>query len=153
MKNIELGEKLKNRFKELETLVADELGAATMEALSNIIHFNDIDDIADIVDDDRFNYDYNFNFKNYATTQDYMKAFKILLDDDDIADVKDYLKSLPFYKGEITDEILELVFGDKDIDDKFYYKLREIEDFTKTIMGEKYYNYFSLDFIKNFLGE
>ena len=153
MKNIELGEKLKNRFKELEALIADELGAEKMEALSNIIHFNDIDDITDIVDDDRFDYNYNFSFKNWATTQDYIKAFKILLNDDDIADVKDYLKSLPFYKGEITDEILELVFGDKDIDDKFYYKLREIEDITKTIMGEKYYNYFSLDFIKNFLGE
>ena len=153
MENIELGEKLKNRFKELEALIADELGAEKLEALSNIIHFNDIYDITDIIDDDRFDYDYNFNFKNWATTQDYIKAFKILLNDDDIADVKDYLKSLPFYKGEITDEILELVFGDKDIDDKFYYKLREIEDFTKTIMVEKYYNYFSLDFIKNFLGE
>lgn len=153
MKNIELCEKLKSRFKELEALIADELGAEKMEALSNIIHFNDVDDIADIVDDDRFNYDYNFNFKNWASTQNYIKAFKILLDDEDLADVKDYLKNLPFYKGEITDEILELVFGDKDIDDKFYYKLREIEDFTKTIIAEKYYNYFSLDFIKNFLGE
>ena len=155
MKNIELGEKLKNRFKELETLVADELGAEKMEALEKIIWFIDCDDenITDIVDSDRFNYDYNFSFKNWATTDDYIKAFKILLTDDDIADVKDYLKSLPFYKCEITDEILELVFEDKDIDDKFYYKLKEIEDFTKTIMGEKYYNYFSLDFIKNFLGE
>ena len=153
MKNIELGEKLKNRFKELEALIANDLGAEKMEALSNIIHFNDIDDITDIVDDDRFDYDYNFSFKNWATTQDYIKAFKILLNDDDIADVKDYLKSLPFYKGEITDEILELVFGDKDVDDKFYYKLREIEDFTKTIMGEKYYNFFTRDFIENFLGE
>ena len=153
MKNIELGEKLKNRFKELEALIANDLGAEKMEALSNIIYFNDIDDITDIVDDDRFDYDYNFSFKNWATTQDYIKAFKILLDDDDIADVKDYLKSLPFYKGEITDEILELVFGDKDIDGEFYRKLNEIKEFTKTIMGEKYYNYFSLDFIKNFLGE
>ena len=153
MKNIELGEKLKNRFKELEALIANDLGAEKMEALSNIIHFNDIDDITDIVDNDRFNYDYNFSFKNWATTQDYINAFKILLDDEDLADVKDYLKSLPFYKGEITDEILELVFGDKDIDDKFYYKLREIEDFTKTIMGDKYYNFFTRDFIENFLGE
>ena len=62
-------------------------------------------------------------------------------------------KDLPFYKGEITDEILELVFGDKDIDDKFYYKLREIEDFTKIIIADKYYKYFRLDFIKEFLGE
>lgn len=153
MRNIELGEKLKNRFKELEALIADELGAEKLEALSNIIHFNDVDDVADIVDNDRFNYDYNFSFKNWATTDDFIKAFKILLNDDDLADVKDYLKSLPFYQGEITDEILGLVFGDKDIDDKFYYKLREVEDFTKTIIGEKYYNYFSLDFIKNFLGE
>ena len=153
MKNIELGEKLKNRFKELEALIANDLGAEKMEALSNIIHFNDIDDITDIVDNDRFNYDYNFSFKNWATTQDYINAFKILLDDEDLADVKDYLKSLPFYKGEITDEILELVFGDKDVDDKFYYKLREIEDFTKTIMGDKYYNFFTRDFIENFLGE
>ena len=105
------------------------------------------------VDNDRFDYDYNFNFKNCATTQDCIKAFKILLDDDDIADVKDYLKDLPFYQDEITDEILELVFGDKDIDDKFYYKLREIEDLTKTIMGEKYYNFFTRDFIEKFLGE
>ena len=154
MTNIELGEKLKNRFKELEALIADELGAEKLEALSNIINFNDIDDIADIVDNDRFNYDYNFSFKNWwARTQDYINAFKILLDDEDIADVKDYLKSLPFYKGEITDEILELVFGDKDIDDKFYYKLREIEDFTKIIIADKYYQYFRLDFIKEFLGE
>ena len=153
MKNIELGEKLKNRFQELEALIANDLGAEKMEALSNIINFNDVDDIADIVDNDRFNYDYNFSFKNWATTDDYIKAFKILLNDDDIADVKDYLKSLPFYQDEITDEILELVFGDKDIDDKFYYKLREIENFTKTIIADKYYQYFRLDFIKNFLGE
>ena len=153
MRNIELGEKLKNRFKELEALIADELGAEKMEALSNIIHFNDVDDITDIVDNDRFNYDYNFSFKNWATTQDYIKAFKILLDNKDLADVKDYLKVLPFYKGEITNEILELVFGDKDIDDKFYYKLREIEDFTKMIIADKYYKYFKLDFIKEFLGE
>ena len=155
MRNIELGEKLKNRFKELEALIADELGAEKLEALEKIIWFIDCDDenITDIVDNDRFNYDYNFSFKNWATTDDYIKAFKILLDDDDIADVKDYLKDLPFYKGEITDEILGLVFGDKDINDKFYHKLNEIKEFTKTIMGEKYYNYFSLDFIKNFLGE
>ena len=155
MKNIELGEKLKNRFKELEALIADELGAEKMEALEKIIWFIDCDDenITDIVDSDRFNYDYNFSFKNWATTQDYIKAFKILLDDKDTSDVKDYLKSLPFYKGEITDEILELVFGDKDIDDKFYYKLREIEDFTKIIIADKYYQYFTLDFIKEFLGE
>lgn len=153
MKNIELGEKLKNRFIELEALIADELGAEKLEALSNIINFNDIDDVADIVDNDRFNYDYNFSFKNWATTDDYIKAFKILLNDDDIADVKDYLNDLPFYQDEITDEILGLVFGDKDIDDKFYYKLREIENFSKTIIADKYYQYFTLDFIKNFLGE
>ena len=155
MKNIELGEKLKNRFKELEALIANDLGAEKMETLEKIIWFIDCDDenITDIVDSDRFNYDYNFSFKNCATTQDCIKAFKILLNDDDIADVKDYLKSLPFYKGEITDEILELVFGDKDIDDKFYYKLREIEDFTKIIIADKYYQYFRLDFIKEFLGE
>ena len=155
MKNIELGEKLKNRFKELEALIANDLGAEKLEALEKIVWFIDCDDenITDIVDSDRFNYDYNFSFKNWATTDDYIKAFKILLDDDDITDVKDYLKDLPFYKGEITDEILELVFGDKDIDDKFYYKLREIEDFTKTIIADKYYQYFTLDFIKNFLGE
>lgn len=153
MKNIELGEKLKNRFIELEALIADELGAEKLEALSNIINFNDIDDVADIVDNDRFNYDYNFSFKNWVTTDDYIKAFKILLNDDDIADVKDYLNDLPFYQDEITDEILGLVFGDKDIDDKFYYKLREIENFSKTIIADKYYQYFTLDFIKNFLGE
>ena len=155
MKNIKLGEKLKNRFKELEALIANDLGAEKLEALEKIIWFIDCDDenITDIVDSDRFNYDYNFSFKNWATTDDYIKAFKILLDDDNITDVKDYLKDLPFYKGKITDEILELVFGDKDIDDKFYYKLREIEDFTKTIIADKYYQYFTLDFIKNFLGE
>ena len=155
MKNIELGEKLKNRFKELEALIADDLGAEKLEALEKIIWFIDCDDenITDIVDSDRFNYDYNFSFKNWATTQDYIKAFKILLDDEDITDIKDYLKDLPFYQDEITDEILELVFGDKDIDDKFYYKLREIEDFTKIIIADKYYKYFTLDFIKNFLGE
>ena len=155
MKNIELGEKLKNRFKELEALIANDLGAEKLEALEKIIWFIDCDDenITDIVDSDRFNYDYNFSFKNWATTQDYIKAFKILLDDEDITDIKDYLKDLPFYQDEITDEILELVFGDKDIDDKFYYKLREIEDFTKIIIADKYYKYFTLDFIKNFLGE
>ena len=151
MKNIELGEKLKNRFKELEALIANDLGAEKMEALSNIIHFNDIDDITDIVDNDRFNYDYNFNFKNFATTQDYINAFKILLDDEDLADVKDYLKDLPFYQGEITDDILEMIFNN-DYDGEFYRKLNEIKEFTKTIMGEKYYNFFTRDFIEKFLG-
>ena len=152
MRNIELGEKLKNHFEWLEAYIEQELGSEKLEALSKIIYFNDIEDIPDIVNNDRFSYDYNFNFKNWATTDDYIKAFKILLDDIDIADVKDYLKDLPFYKGKITDEILELVFGNKDIDDKFYYKLREIENFSKTIMGEKYYNFFTRDFIEKFLG-
>ena len=151
MKNIELGEKLKNRFKELEALIANDLGAEKMEALSNIIHFNDIDDITDIVDNDRFDYDYNFSFKNWATTQDYINAFKILLDDEDLADVEDYLKDLPFYQGEITDEILEMIFNN-DYDGEFYRKLNEIKEFTKTIMGEKYYNFFTRDFIEKFLG-
>ena len=44
MKNIELGEKLKNRFKELEALIADELGAEKMETLEKIIWFIDCDD-------------------------------------------------------------------------------------------------------------
>ena len=74
-----------------------------------------------------------------------------MLTDDDISDVKDYLKSLPFYQGEITDEILEMIFNN-DYDGEFYRKLNEIKEFTKTIMGEKYYNFFTRDFIEKFLG-
>lgn len=40
-----------------------------------------------------------------------------------------------------------------DYDGEFYRKLNEIKEFTKTIMGEKYYNFFTRDFIENFLGE
>ena len=152
MRNIELYEKLKNHFEWLEAYIEQRLGSEKLEALSKIIYFNDVEDIPDIVDNDRFNYDYNFNFKNWASTQDYINAFKILLDDEDLADVKDYLKDLPFYQGEITDDILEMIFNN-DYDGEFYRKLNEIKEFTKTIMGEKYYNFFTRDFIENFLGE
>ena len=157
MRNIELGEKLRNRRKELEALMESELGAEKLEALEKVIYPVDLsydDVIEDIVDSDRYGNSDNYSYD--GTTDDYIKAFKILLNDEDLADVKDYLKDFPFYQvyqGKITDGILELVFGDKDIDDEFYYKLREIEDFTKTIIADKYYKYFTLDFIKNFLGE
>ena len=59
MKNIELYEKLKNHFEWLEAYIEQELGSEKLEALSKIIYFNDIEDIPDIVDNDRFNYDYN----------------------------------------------------------------------------------------------
>lgn len=152
MRNIELYEKLKNHFEWLEAYIEQELGYEKLEALSKIIHFNDIEDIPDIVDNDRFNYDYNFNFKNWASAQDYINAFKILLDDEDLADIEDYLKDLPFYQGEITDDILEMIFNN-DFDGEFYRKLNEIKEFTKTIMGEKYYNFFTRNFIEKFLGE
>ena len=152
MRNIELYEKLKNHFEWLEAYIEQELGYEKLEALSKIIHFNDIEDIPDIVDNDRFNYDYNFNFKNWASAQDYINAFKILLDGEDLADIEDYLKDLPFYQGEITDDILEMIFNN-DFDGEFYRKLNEIKEFTKTIMGEKYYNFFTRNFIEKFLGE
>ena len=145
MKNIELGEKLKNRFKELETLVADELGAEKMEALSNIIHFNDIDDIADIVDDDRFNYDYNYNYKA-VSKDDFINACVIIFADDTSTRdeiIAEYVKRVNF------DNIDEIKASLKYI----YENEQDAVEALLMLMSAKYYKYFTLDFIKNFLGE
>ena len=145
MKNIELGEKLKNRFKELEALIANDLGAEKMEALSNIIHFNDIDDIADIVDDDRFDYDYNYNYKAVSKDDFVNGCVIIFADDTSTRDeiIAEYVKKVNF---DNIDEIKASL--------KYIYENEQ--DAVKTLlmlMSAKYYKYFTLDFIKNFLGE
>lgn len=145
MKNIELGEKLKNRFKELEALIADDLGAEKMEALSNIIHFNDIDDIADIVDDDRFDYDYNYNYKA-VSKDDFVNACVIIFANDTST------------RDEIIAEYAEKVNFDNidEIKASLKYIYENEQDAVETLlmlMSAKYYKYFTLDFIKEFLGE
>ena len=145
MKNIELGEKLKNRFKELEALIADELGAEKMEALSNIIHFNDIDDITDIVDDDRFDYDYNYNYKA-VSKDDFINACVIIFADDTSTRdeiIAEYVKRVNF------DNIDEIKASLKYI----YENEQDAVETLLMLMSAKYYKYFTLDFIKNFLGE
>ena len=145
MKNIELGEKLKNRFKELEALIADDLGAEKMEALSNIIHFNDIDDVADIVDNDRFDYDYNYNYKA-VSKDDFVNACVIIFaDDTNTRDkiIAEYIEKANF------DNIDEIKSSLKYI----YENEQDAVETLLMLMSAKYYQYFTLDFIKNFLGE
>ena len=145
MKNIELGEKLKNRFKELEALIADDLGAEKLEALSNIIHFNDIDDIADIVDDDRFDYDYNYNYKAVSKDDFVNGCVIIFADDTSTRDeiIAEYVKKVNF------DNIDEIKASLKYI----YENEQDAVEALLMLMSAKYYKYFTLDFIKNFLGE
>ena len=145
MKNIELGEKLKNRFKELEALIADDLGAEKLEALSNIIHFNDIDDIADIVDDDRFDYDYNYNYKAVSKDDFVNGCVIIFADDTSTRDeiIAEYVKKVNF------DNIDEIKASLKYI----YENEQDAVETLLMLMSAKYYKYFTLDFIKNFLGE
>ena len=145
MRNIELGEKLKNRFKELEALIADELGAEKMEALSNIIHFNDVDDVADIVDYDRFDYDYNYNYKA-VSKDDFINACVIIFADDTSTRdeiIAEYVKRVNF------DNIDEIKASLKYI----YENEQDAVETLLMLMSAKYYRYFTLDFIKNFLGE
>ena len=145
MRNIELGEKLKNRFKELEALIADELGAEKLEALSNIIHFNDVDDIADIVDDDRFDYDYNYNYKAVSKDDFVNGCLVIFADDTSTRDeiIAEYVKRVNF------DNIDEIKASLKYI----YENEQDAVETLLMLMSAKYYKYFTLDFIKNFLGE
>ena len=145
MKNIELGEKLKNRFKELEALIADELGAEKLEALSNIIHFNDVDDITDIVDNDRFDYDYNYNYKT-VSKDDFINACVIIFADDTSTRdeiIAEYVKKVNF------DNIDEIKVSLKYI----YENEQDAVEALLMLMSAKYYQYFTLDFIKEFLGE
>ena len=145
MKNIELGEKLKNHFKELEALIADELGAEKLEALSNIIYFNDIDDIADIVDDDRFNYDYNYNFKVVSKDNFVNACVIIFADDTNTRDeiIAEYIEKVNFDNIDEIKLVLQCIYENE-------------QDTVETLLmliADKYYKYFKLDFIKNFLGE
>ena len=154
MKNIELGEKLRSHRGELTALMERELGAEKLEALEKVIYPVDLsydDVIEDIVDSDR--YDNSDNYSYDGTTDDFIKAFKLVLTDDDIEMLKDDLEKLPFYKGKIDDELLYMIFKDHFYDDEFYHKLQNIEDIASMLIADKYYKYFTLDFIKNFLGE
>lgn len=154
MKNIELGEKLRSHRGELTALIESELGAEKLEALEKVIYPVDLsydDVIEDIVDSNR--YDNSDNYSYDGTTDDFIKAFKLVLTDDDIEMLKDDLESLPFYKGEIDDELLYLIFKDHYYDDEFEKELSNIEDIALMLIADKYYKYFKLDFIKEFLGE
>ena len=154
MRNIELGEKLRNRRGELTALMERELGAEKLEALEKVIFSVDLsydDVIEDIVDSDR--YDNSDNYCYDGTTDDFIKAFKLVLTDDDIEFLKDDLEKLPFYKGEIDDELLYMIFKDHYYDDEFERELSNIDDIASMLIADKYYKYFKLDFIKEFLGE
>ena len=145
MKNIELGEKLKNRFKELEALVEQELGAEKIEALSNIIHFNDIDDIADIVDDDRFDYDYNYNYKAVSKDDFVNGCMIIFADDTSTRDeiIAEYAEKVNFDNIDEVKASLKYIYENE----------QDAVEALLMLMSAKYYKYFTLDFIKEFLGE
>ena len=158
MRNIELGEKLRSHRGELTALMESELGAEKLEALEKVIYPVDLsydDVIEDIVDSDR--YDNSDNYSYNGTTDDFIKAFKLVLTDDDIEFIKEFIhdefENLPFYNGEITDEFLYLIFKDHYYDDEFSKELESIEDLASMLIADKYYKYFKLDFIKEFLGE
>lgn len=158
MRNIELGEKLKSHRGELKALMESELGAEKLEALEKVIYPVDLsydDVIEDIVDSDRFDNSDNYSYD--GTTDDFIKAFKLVLTDDDIEFIKEFINdefgNLPFYDGKIDDEFLYLIFKDHYYDDEFEKELSNIEDIASMLIADKYYKYFKLDFIKNFLGE
>lgn len=141
MRNTELVEKLKNRFKELEALVADELGAEKIEALSKIIYFNNKNDIEDIVYDDRYHfYCYDSDFKQFSK-HDFVNAYLTLF----VGNERDE-------KNEILAEYTDI----NEINNALEYIYENEPELVKDLsqdMAQKYFRYFYLDFIKEFLGE
>ncbi|MDD6879097.1 hypothetical protein [Campylobacter lanienae] len=141
MRNTELVEKLKNRFKELEAYVEQELGAEKIEALSKIIYFNDKNDIEDIVYDDRYHfYCYDSDFKQFSK-HDFVNAYLTLF----VGNERDE-------KNEILAEYTDI----NEINNALEYIYENEPELVKDLsqdMAQKYFRYFYLDFIKEFLEE
>ncbi|TWO22594.1 hypothetical protein YZ82_01380 [Campylobacter hyointestinalis] len=142
-----LGEKLKNRFKDLEALVEQELGVEQMEAIMKIIYLNDESDIGDIVYDDKFYYHCDeYDFKPFSK-QDFIDAYLVLFKGDEREAKNEVLDA--YIEGFIFDNEKEL----KDALSYIYFNEITAKKYLSKQMAKKYYKYFTLDFIKEFLAK
>lgn len=145
MRNTELGEKLKNRFKDLVALVEQELGEEQMNALMKIIYLNGESDIEDIVYDDKFYYHCDeYDFKQFSK-QDFIDAYLVLFKGDEREAKNEFLDA--YTEGVIFDDEKEL----KDALSYIYWNEANVKKYLAKQMAKKYYQYFTLDFIKEFL--
>lgn len=145
MRNTELGEKLKNRFKDLVVLVEQELGEEQMNALMKIIYLNGESDIGDIVYDDKFYYHCDeYDFKQFSK-QDFIDAYLVLFKGDEREAKNEVLDA--YTEGVIFDDEKEL----KDVLSYIYWNEANVKKYLAKQMAKKYYQYFTLDFIKEFL--
>lgn len=146
--------KIRKRFKELEAHIKRELGEEKFEALSKIIHFVDEDDIYGIVEFDRLcNYD-NYMFKREFSQKDFIRAFRLLLTDDDIKAIRFLSQGVNLLssRAKVTDKFLRKLYnwGEyNNINDK--YDLWDTFNYAKILIADKYYDYFTKKYIKRFL--
>lgn len=142
-----LCEKLKNRFKNLEALVEQELGVKQMEAIMKITYLSSESDIEDIVYGDKFYYYYDeYDFKLFSK-QDFIDAYLVLFKDDEREAKNEVLDA--YTEGVIFDDEKEL----KDVLSYVYFNEITAKKYLSKQMAKKYYKYFTLDFIKEFLAK
>lgn len=138
----------------LQTYIENKLGAEKMKALSKIIHFVDEDDIYGIVEFDRLcNYD-NYMYKRDFSQIDFIRAFRLLLTDDDIEAIRFLSQgaNLLSSRAKVTDKFLRKFYnwGECDnINDRYH--LWDIFRLAKILIADKYYDYFTRENIKKFL--
>ncbi|TWO22592.1 hypothetical protein YZ82_01365 [Campylobacter hyointestinalis] len=138
----------------LQAYIENKLGAEKMKALSKIIHFVDEDDIYGIVEFDRLcNYD-NYMYKRDFSQIDFIRAFRLLLTDDDIEAIKFWSQgaNLLSSRAKVTDKFLRKLYnwGEcNNINDK--YDLWDTFNYTKILIADKYYDYFTRENVKKFL--
>lgn len=142
-----LCDKLKNRFQDLVALVEQELGEEQMNALMKIIYLNDENDIGDIVYDNKFYYHCNeYDFKPFSK-QDFIDAYLVLFKGNEREAKNEVLDA--YIEGVIFDDEKEL----KDALSYVYFNEITAKKYLSKQMAKKYYKYFTLDFIKEFLAE
>lgn len=154
MKIHELDGIAREHFKTLKAYIAYDLGAEKMEALSKIIYFLNKDHIYRILRFDPFTNDSNFYYKRDFTAKDFINAFRLLLNDNDIKEFKRYANELDLlsYRAKISDKFLIKIYNWVECNNMYVqYDLYDMFILAKALIADKYYDYFTRENIIKFL--
>ncbi len=153
MKIHELDGIAREHFKTLEAYIAYDLGAEKMEALSKIIYFLNKEHIYIILRFDLFTNDSNFYYKRDFTAKDFINAFRLLLNDDDIKEFKRYANELDLlsHRAKISDKFLIKIYNWVEYNNNVQYDLYDMFILAKALIADKYYDYFTRENIIKFL--
>lgn len=145
-KKIEMCKELGHCFEDLVEHVSRQLGYEQMQAIMSIIYLVSKSDVEDIVYDDKFYYHCDeYNFKKFSES-DFIDAYLTLFKEGEREAKNEVLDA--YTHGFIFEDEKEV----KQALSYIYWNEGNVRKYLAKQMAKKYYKYFTLDFVKEFLG-